>query len=491
MKLFELYGNILLKDDGVGRKLDTIDKKANKTSDSFKGLAKVVGGAVLIGAFKKLGTAMLNGAGDAEEMESKFNTVFDNISQEADKWAIGFQKAVGGSRYAIKGMLADSQDMLTGFGATTKEGFELSKQIQTLGTDLASFQNIKGGATVAVEKLRKGLLGETENLKSLGIVINDTVMKQELATQGDRRKLKELTQLEKIELRYQIAIKQSKNAIGDAEKTSGSYTNQLRALRGEIKDLVTDAGKKLIPVFTQIIKNIRKNEEAIKTVLNALAIVFTAFGKVLEFVIKNLDIIITLFVAVGSVLVASKITDLVLKAGDSFGKFTKFLTTFNPTTMKTVGIILLVVAALTALGAIIAVIMGRSRDMQNTFESIGSSVSGMGSKMKSDLSKNMSGNMNSFDVGINRIPHDMVAMVHEDEAVVPKDLNPFNPNAKKLGWLNNATQNNNSENKVINNYHINATIPVKDIDEVNKVSKVINELKQTVNQGIGGASFGY
>lgn len=39
----------------------------------------------------------------------------------------------------------------------------------------------------------------------------------------------------------------------------------------------------------------------------------------------------------------------------------------------------------------------------------------------------------SFDVGINRVPHDMVARIHKDEAILPAAYNPFNPGAQRFG----------------------------------------------------------
>jgi len=54
-----------------------------------------------------------------------------------------------------------------------------------------------------------------------------------------------------------------------------------------------------------------------------------------------------------------------------------------------------------------------------------------GAYVNPTYSPNMS--VPSFDSGINSVPVDMLAMIHKNEAVVPANMNPFNPNA------NNAT----------------------------------------------------
>lgn len=42
----------------------------------------------------------------------------------------------------------------------------------------------------------------------------------------------------------------------------------------------------------------------------------------------------------------------------------------------------------------------------------------------------------SFAVGTKRVPHDMVAEIHKDEAIIPAHMNPNNPGAKKSVWRN-------------------------------------------------------
>ena len=52
--------------------------------------------------------------------------------------------------------------------------------------------------------------------------------------------------------------------------------------------------------------------------------------------------------------------------------------------------------------------------------------------MVTDADKYTGGNMNipKFEKGINMVPADMLAMLHKNEAVVPANMNPFNPNAQ-------------------------------------------------------------
>ncbi len=313
MKLFELFGVISLKDNNINRKLDNIDKKATNIKKSFDAFAKkvAVAGTAIGTAIAGVGVKSVQLASDAAEMQSKFNTVFGEMTKDAEKWASEFRDKVGGSRVEIKGMLADSQDMLTGFGASTQEAFNFSTQIQELGTDLASFQNIQGGSAEAVERLRKGLLGETENLKALGIVINETVMKQKLQELGWNKEYKELTELEKIKLRYIIVTEQSKNAIGDAEKTNRDFANTWRDIKGQIKDITAELGAKLLPKATELANNIRDNMPMIKQkVSDAVDTgieLFTKFSESIQWAKENSETLIPIILGLAAAIGALKV----------------------------------------------------------------------------------------------------------------------------------------------------------------------------------------
>ena len=57
-------------------------------------------------------------ASEVEEMENKFNVVFQGINEEVDAWAQNYADAIGRNKNDIKTYLADQQNLLVGFGMT-------------------------------------------------------------------------------------------------------------------------------------------------------------------------------------------------------------------------------------------------------------------------------------------------------------------------------------------------------------------------------------
>ena len=192
-----------------------------------------------------LGGAALKMGSDFEETDAKFKTVFSSIQKEAEKTAQSLKENFGLSELAAKEMLSGTGDLLVGFGFTEKKALELSNSVNELAVDLASFTNFSGGAKGASEALTKALLGERESIKSLGIAITETDLKKYAADQG--LVWKELDRVTKAQLTFEMAQKQSTKAIGDFERTSGSFANQVRILQGDLVDIASDMGARLIP----------------------------------------------------------------------------------------------------------------------------------------------------------------------------------------------------------------------------------------------------
>jgi len=202
-----------------------------------------------------LGAAAVKMASDFEETQSKFNTVFKDISDNAQAASKELSDSFGLSSRASMQLLSDTGDLLTGFGFTQEEALKLSKEVNKLAVDLASFTNVEGGAEAASKALTKALLGERESIKQLGIAITEADLKSFAAEQG--LVFKELGRVEKATLTYQLALQQSQNAVGDFARTSDGFANQLRILKAELEDVAVQLGVEILPLAKDLVSGLR------------------------------------------------------------------------------------------------------------------------------------------------------------------------------------------------------------------------------------------
>lgn len=268
---------------------DRAMKKANRSIGKFGASMKRTGETLtrnITLPVLGLGAAAIKMASDFEETDAKFKTVFSSIQFQAEETARTFEKSFGLSGLAAKKMLGDTGDLLVGFGFTEQEALNLSKQVNELAVDLASFTNFSGGAEGASLALTKALLGERESIKSLGIAITEADLKKFAEEQG--LVFKELDRVAKANLTYQLAAKQSSKAIGDYARTSGSFANQIRKLKADFTNLSVEIGTMLLPVAQKalawvrdMINKFRDLDVDSKKIILALGLLAAAMGPLL------------------------------------------------------------------------------------------------------------------------------------------------------------------------------------------------------------------
>lgn len=201
-----------------------------------------------------IGAAALKAASDSEEAFTKFGTVFQEVGAEAKSVSRNLAENFGLSSNKARELLGNTGDLLTGFGFTGAASLDLSRQVNELAVDLASFTNFSGGAEGASEAITKALLGETESLKSLGKTVRDVDVKARILKNSQKGLTFETNNQAKAVATLQIIQEQSKNAIGDFKRTSGGFANQVRILGSRINDLAVSFGKILIPPAQKALK---------------------------------------------------------------------------------------------------------------------------------------------------------------------------------------------------------------------------------------------
>ncbi|MBO5032636.1 MAG: hypothetical protein J6D08_12265 [Lachnospiraceae bacterium] len=364
MTVKELMVALGYKVDEQSRKKALADGKALK--NSLQSLLGMVGITVSIAGIVKFGKDSMQAASDVEQMEQKFNVVFDNLSGQADEWAGNLANAIGRSKNSIKTYLADNQNLFVGFGMARDAAMEMSEQLVESAIDISSFANLD--ETTAINAMTKAVMGESESAKTLGAVLNDTTRATAMAELGFSGTYEKLDQLSKMQVNYTAIMQQSKDAIGDATRSMDSFESKTRQFQAQIKDIKENVGRFILPYATKGLNLLSKltgkvkewsdslgdvNEEGTKA--NKIFTKFTEYGEKVKTVItkvvdggkKLIDMVgggenalKMLGVVIGAIM-AYKAGEKILSAADKFKSFSKVLGGINLKALAIVAVIVL------------------------------------------------------------------------------------------------------------------------------------------------------
>lgn len=201
-----------------------------------------------------LGGKMVSAASDMEENINKVDVAFGKSSENVKAWAETATESFGLSKNQALEATSLFGDMATSMGLPQDAAADMSTSLAGLAGDLASFKNID--INQAMTALNGVFTGETESLKTLGVVMTETNLKQFADDAG--LVYEQMSQAEKVQLRYAYVMEMTKNAQGDYARTSEGTANSMRTLQASFENLISELGQNLLPIITPIIQNITK-----------------------------------------------------------------------------------------------------------------------------------------------------------------------------------------------------------------------------------------
>ena len=231
-------------------------KGATKGFKAFDAALKASVIIAIVAAAKKLAEfagVLVDAGSEAEEVANKFNAVFSTIKGEATESVQALAAAYNLSNVEAQKLVGNTADILTGLGTTQDAALETSLSVNALAADLASFNNIP--VAQASEAITKALLGEREAIKTLGIAIGEEDVKQRLLAEGKENLTGLSLRQAKAEATLALALEQSKNAIGDVERSSDSLANKRKELAAQTENLKALLGSYLQGPAKQIVQN--------------------------------------------------------------------------------------------------------------------------------------------------------------------------------------------------------------------------------------------
>ena len=161
-------------------------------------------------------------------------------------------------------------------GLNPEAGKNMAMNLTGLVGDIASFYNISvEQANTAISAI---YTGETESIKKLGIVLTEANLNAYAVSQGIQKTYNQMTQAEKVMLRYNYVMQASSKIQGDFARTSGNWANQVRVLKEQWSQLLSILGKGLIAVLNPIVKTMNTLLASVISVANAFSKAFGGQG---------------------------------------------------------------------------------------------------------------------------------------------------------------------------------------------------------------------
>lgn len=239
----ELVNSVRTANSALESQGDTAVKTANKLKnlgDKLENLGTKMSVAVSLPA-AMLGKSIIQASMDAAESENLFEVSMGEMADAAREWSEEVSAALNLNQYEVRKNVGTFNVMLKSMGLTTGQAYNMSTALTKLAYDMASFYNLR--PEEAFEKLRSGITGEIEPLKALGIVINETNVKQWAYKNGVAAVGSELTEQQKVIARYGLIMDSTKTAQGDLARTSNSLANSLKGLEARWEVLKITLGQ--------------------------------------------------------------------------------------------------------------------------------------------------------------------------------------------------------------------------------------------------------
>ena len=290
------------KIEDTGKKADEASQKTDKLSNSF--LNQAVKITALVAVYRKLANVISDGIEKSMSYTENLNLFTVSLGEYADnakKYGDTVKEALGidpSNWIRTQGVF---NTLIQGFGVAGDQAAYMSQNLTQLTYDIASFYNLS--ITDAEKKIQSAVAGELEPVRRLGYDLSQnalTAIAQNPAYYGKTTysinqetgaieansealsdntartvaNFNELTQAEKVQLRYIALMTQVTQAQGDMARTLNDPANQMRIFKEQINQTSRALGNVFIPVLNQAMPYITAFFQLLERALNDLATFF-------------------------------------------------------------------------------------------------------------------------------------------------------------------------------------------------------------------------
>lgn len=249
--LARMQVDLIAKADQFNSVMDSAAAKMQSVGDRLTATGKQLSTRVTL-PLAAVGGAAVKMAADAEEAANKFNVVMGGSANEVRAELMRLTETIPLTQSQLEQMSAGIQDMLVPMGLARDRAAGMSVDMVKLAGDLASFNNVP--TTQVLEAMQSALAGASEPMRRFGVDTRKTRLKTLALKEGLIEQGQELNTTAQAQATLLAIQSDSSDAMGDAARTADDFTNSVRFLWADVKELGIAIGQILIPVLEPMIQ---------------------------------------------------------------------------------------------------------------------------------------------------------------------------------------------------------------------------------------------
>lgn len=237
--------------DSFGRAVDDNTKRAGgalgRLGSTLKGFGAGLVAGLSVDAVVGFGAEMLSTFEDVEANAKRLNVTFGDQAGAIRTLADNLNEFAGVGQLAMEGFATQVGSVLVPLGFSREQVAGLTTDAVELANGLALASNVP--FEQAITAVTSALVGERESLKSLGVVIDESMIQEELARQGKENLTGAALRQAEAEAALSLITQQSSDDQQIANgimAEGGTASNNLKAALDDLKTmLATQLGPKL------------------------------------------------------------------------------------------------------------------------------------------------------------------------------------------------------------------------------------------------------
>lgn len=187
---------------------------------------------------------------NVEETASKYRTVLGPSIGKANKFLEENGQMLGITNMEGQEFISTAVQIAKGMDMQADQAADFGIEWTKLAADFQSFFNVPYEEGFGA--IRSGLTGETEPLKRFGIVLREAEVSERALLETGKQNIKQLTEAEKVQARYNLIVEKAGVAVGDQERTQHSASNQTRQMNREFREIAQQMAAKTIPMWQNL-----------------------------------------------------------------------------------------------------------------------------------------------------------------------------------------------------------------------------------------------